>query len=66
MTFAKTGAGKLVDRVGPTLQRNQGPTTERSLTQSGRRLDEVTEGGPITIDLILPPHMLLIPLDPPA
>lgn len=36
----------------------QGPLVERSLATSAFRLDDVTEGVPMTIYLVLPPHML--------
>lgn len=37
----------------------QGPLVERSLKASSFRLDDITEGVPMTIYLILPPHMLI-------
>ena len=37
----------------------QGPLVERSLRVSSFRLDDVTEGAPMTIYLVMPPHMLV-------
>lgn len=37
----------------------QGPLVERSLKTSSFRIDDITEGVPMTIYLVLPPHMLI-------
>lgn len=37
----------------------QGPLVERCLSSSSFRLDDITEGLPLTVYLVLPPHMLV-------